>query len=125
MASVEVPAVLKNSVDLPTGKAVPSPENESGLARHYSGVLVVTRDDALSSCADAVNALDGAEVHMRHPETARLVAVLEGDSVDLHEDLLQRIRSIPGVLLASLVYHYVDENGSAVPGEKAAGGETT
>ncbi len=125
MASVEVPAVLRNSVDLPAGKAAPSPENERDLARHYSGILVVTRDDALSSCADAVDALQGAEVHMRHPETARLVVVLEGDSVVLHEDLLQQIRSIPGVLLASLVYHYVDENRSAVPGDEAAGGEAT
>ena len=123
MASTAVPAVLKNRAGLPADKAAPSQESEQGNARHYSGVLVVTRGDALACCADAVDALEGAEVHMRHPETARLVAVLEGDSVAQHEDLLQRIRSIPGVLLASLVYHYVDANRSAALEEQAAGGE--
>ena len=96
--------------------------NEPECRRHYSGVLVVTRDDALSVCAEAVDALDGVEVHMRHPESARLVAVLEGDSVAGQEERLQQIRSIPGVMLASLVYHYVDENPGVGPEAAATGG---
>lgn len=123
MASAEVPAVLKGGISLPVFKTSPSRSDQQGHVRHYSGVLVVTRDNALSSCAVAVDALPGAEVHMRHPETARLVVVLEGDSVDRHEELLQKIRSIPGVLLASLVYHYVDDNRSGAQEEQGAGGE--
>jgi nitrate reductase NapAB chaperone NapD len=81
-----------------------------GNAQHYSGVLVVTEKGAVDHCAEAIDALDGVEVHLRHPETARLVAVLEGDSVAVHEGHLERIRAVPQVLMAGLVYHYVDEN---------------
>lgn len=108
MAATEIPAVGK--------------EMAAEGRRHYSGVLVVTSSDALSACADAVDALAGVEVHMRHPESARLVAVLEGDSAAGQEERLQQIRAIPGVMLASLVYHYVDENPEAGPEEAVTGG---
>ena len=92
-------------------------------ARHYSGVLVVTEKGAVDHCAEAIDALDGVEVHLRHPETARLVAVLEGESVAVHEGHLERIRAVPRVLMAGLVYHYVDENPDADAKEPATDGE--
>jgi nitrate reductase NapD len=110
MTFSEVPAGLRDGEGMTPGPPARADHGRQGDARHYSGVLVVTESGAVDRCADAVDALEGVEVHLRHHETARLVAVLEGDSVAAHEQHLDRIRAVPQVLMASLVYHYVDEN---------------
>jgi len=84
------------------GKDVPE-------GRHYSGVVVVTRGDRMEACSQAIDEMEQAEVHMRHRETSRLVAVLEGRTVAENEAALEQIRALPGVVIAGLVYHYVDD----------------
>ena len=82
--------------------------------RHYSGVVVVTKGDHIDACSQAIDEMEQAEVHLCHRETSRLVAVLEGRTVAENEAALEQIRILPGVVMAGLVYHYVDdENGSA------------
>lgn len=82
--------------------------------RHYSGVVVVTKGEHLDACSQAIDGMEQAEVHLCHRETSRLVVVLEGRTVAENEAALGKIRILPGVVLAGLVYHYVDdENGFA------------
>ncbi len=88
-------------------------------AAHYSGVLIIVSPERLEPCARDLDALEGVEVHYRHPESGRLVAVLEGRSADDHLEMLRRIQAVPGVLVAAPVYHYFDDppNAAGAPGE--------
>ncbi len=99
---------------LPAAPAVDEPDT---AGRHFSGVVAVTRPEELDRWADRVNALEQVEVHMRHQASGRLVAVLEGASVAENEATLERIRSLPGIMMAALVYHYVDEGEDKAPVE--------
>ena len=75
---------------------------------HYSGVVVIVPPDRMETCARDLDALAGVEVHYRHPESGRIVAVLEGQTAEDHLEILQRIQAVPNVLVAAPVYHYVD-----------------
>ncbi len=82
---------------------------DSGAA-HYSGVVVVVPPARIENCARELDALEGVEVHYRQAESGRIVAVLEGGTAAWHEEILQRIQAVPGVLVVAPVYHYVDTN---------------
>ena len=84
-------------------KEVPAPV-------HYSGVVVIVPPEQIERCARDLDALADVEVHYRHPESGRIVAVLEGPSADAHLETLRRIQAVPGVMVAAPVYHYQDEN---------------
>jgi len=77
---------------------------------NLSGVLVVTRPDSLPLVAQALSQLTGVEVHQQDPESGRLVAVLEANTIQGETDLLRRIQSLPGVALAEMVTHYFGED---------------
>ncbi len=84
--------------------------NEAPAPVHYSGIVVIVPPERIEGCARDLDALAGVEVHYRHPESGRIVAVLEGPSADAHVEMLRRIQALPGVLVAAPVYHYLDEN---------------
>lgn len=86
---------------------------------HYSGVLVIARPEDLDSSAHAVDGLENVEVHLRDEPRGRLIAVLESGDAAGQETLLRRIREVPGVLSAALVYHYIDNPAAG----HTAGGE--
>ena len=81
---------------------------------HYSGVLVLTRPERLESCAAEVGAIPGVDVYLRDEKAGRLIAVLESDDTEGQEVLLGRVRAVPGVLSAALVYHFVDSDASGM-----------
>lgn len=87
---------------------------------HYSGILVIARPEDLDASARAVDSLENVEVHLRDRPRGRMIAVLESDDAAGQEILLRRIREVPGVLSAALVYHYVDNPaaGDAAAGER-------
>lgn len=76
---------------------------------HYSGVVVTVRPERMETCAQDLDDLSGVEVHHRHPDSGRLVVVVECRTIDEQQQALQRIQAVPGVLVAAPVYHYVDE----------------
>ena len=80
----------------------------SGEPAHYSGVVVIVAPDRLETCALDLDALAGVEVHYRHPESGRIVVVLEGRTAEEHLEILRRIHAVPDVLVAAPVYHYVE-----------------
>jgi len=92
---------------------VDSARNEapaSGEPAHYSGVVVISPPDRMEACSLILDALAGVEVHYRHPESGRIVVVLEGRTAEEHLEILQRIHTVPDVLAVAPVYHYVDTN---------------
>jgi nitrate reductase NapD len=77
---------------------------------HYSGVAVVVRPDRFGDACRAIDALPGVEVHLRHPDGRRLIAVVESEGVSGQQERLARIRDVPGVLVAAPAFHYVDND---------------
>lgn len=73
---------------------------------NLSGILVVTPPQELETTQEALNALDGVEVFHTDPQTGRMVVVQEAESVDDEVAGLQRIKALPGVSVAEMVYHY-------------------
>jgi nitrate reductase NapD len=77
---------------------------------NYSGILVMTRPQNISTVSDALDALEGVEVFQQEPETGRIVAVLEAENIKTETDLLKAIKSLPDVAAAEMVYHYFEDD---------------
>jgi nitrate reductase NapD len=76
---------------------------------HYSAILILTTPNELTPCLQELADLASVEVHYEYPESGRLIAVQESNSLEEQKENLQRIQSLPSVLMAQLVYHYLDK----------------
>ena len=76
--------------------------------KHYSGIMVVARPGRLRACEDAIRQSGLAEIHHDDPESGRIIAVLETATLEEQPEALRRIRALPDVLLAELVYYLHD-----------------
>jgi len=88
------------------------------VTRHYSGILVTADAAALERCRREVEALPGVEVHYLYPDSGRLIAVQETDTVEQQEEGLRRIQALPTVKIAALVEHRIEEAPGAAEGER-------
>jgi len=79
----------------------------SGL--HISGVLVHARAESLNSVRTQLESVPGVEVHAVTPE-GRLVTVVEKSNDGELADTFLDMQNTAGVLSASLVYHYSDND---------------
>lgn len=78
---------------------------------NLSGIAVSVRPQSFEQAIALLDALPGVEVHFQDPDSARVVVVQEADGVDAEVEGLKRIKSVPGVVVAELVYHYfADDN---------------
>lgn len=77
---------------------------------NLSGILVVAKPDRREQVVAALNALDGVEVHQVDADLGRIVAVQE--AADIHAEIegVKRIKALPGVVMAEMVYHYIAED---------------
>jgi nitrate reductase NapD len=59
---------------------------------------------------EALNLLEGVEVHQVDEATGRIVAVQE--AADIHAEIegVKRIKAVPHVIMAEMVYHYLAED---------------
>lgn len=80
---------------------------------NLSGILVMVRPAHLPAVAAELDALPGVEVHQQDP-LGRLIVVLEADSVRAEADGLRRIKAVPGVLMAEMVFHYFEDDDEAL-----------
>lgn len=80
---------------------------------NLSGILVVTPPQQLETTKQALNALEGVEVFHTDPRAGRMVVVQEAESVDAEVAGLQRIKALPGVSMAEMVYHYFGDEAGA------------
>ncbi len=80
------------------------------------GCLVHAAPDRAAQVAEAIAAVDGAEVHGR--EGGRIVVTAEDTGDRLASDVIMELHQIPGVLTVTLTYHHFEEPDEA-PGDLA------
>ncbi len=78
------------------------------MPAHVAGLLVVVRPECLEEVARLIGGSPGAEVHVREPQTGRLVVTVDTPTLREQEARFKAISSISGVCSVDLVCHYVD-----------------
>ena len=83
---------------------------------NISGILVVVSPAECEASISVLNALPGVEVHHSDKETGRIVVTQEAQTV--HEEIegLKRIKGLPSVAMAEMVYHFIDDGTCHRPG---------
>lgn len=87
---------------------------------NYSGILVMARPESHTQVIASLNALEGVEVHQVDVATGRIVAVQEAEDIHAEIEGVKRIKAIPDVIMAEMVYHYLaddERNYEAMPPE--------
>ncbi len=77
---------------------------------NISGILVVVSPSELEAGMAALKGLPGVEVHHTDAATGRIVVTQEAGTVNDEVEGLKRIKALPGVAMAEMVYHYLDED---------------
>lgn len=75
---------------------------------HITSFVVQSQPEFLSATSQRIEAIDGASVHVTHPD-GKLVVVMEADSLATVTDWIADISGFPGVLSAVLVYHQIED----------------
>ncbi len=77
---------------------------------NLSGILVMAKPESQEQVVAALNALEGVEVHQVDAAGGRIVAVQE--AADIHAEIegVKRIKALPNVIMAEMVYHYLAED---------------
>ena len=82
---------------------------------NVSGILVVVPPHQVSSSTASLNAIPGVSVHYTDPGTGRIIVTQEAETTSDEIVGLKRIKALPNIVLAELVYHYFEQekaNGS-------------
>jgi nitrate reductase NapD len=77
---------------------------------NLSGILVVAKSGHLDEVIAGLNGLSGVEVHQVDEPTGRVVVVQEAEAIRDETAGLREIKSLPGVMMAEMVYHYIGED---------------
>jgi nitrate reductase NapD len=72
---------------------------------NISGIVVTVAPNHLPDVVTFLTELQGIEVHYQDPDHHRIVVTQEAESVGAEVEGLKRIKAIPGVVYAELVYH--------------------
>lgn len=75
---------------------------------NLSSILVFTSPDNLQTVHTSLCALPGIEVHYQCLISGRLIVIQEAVDDETEMAGLQRIKSLPQVMAAEMVYHHVD-----------------
>jgi nitrate reductase NapD len=90
---------------------------------NISGILVVVRPEAFAESVARLNALPGVEVHHTDEEAGKIVATQEATSVSEEVAGLQRVKQLPDVIMAEMVYHYFGDGADETAGALPAGSD--
>lgn len=77
---------------------------------NLSGILVVVKPETQGQVVAALNALGGVEVHQVDAATGRIVVVQEAEDIHAEIEGIKRIKALPHVIMAEMVYHYLAED---------------
>ena len=77
---------------------------------NLSGILVVANPESQRQVVESLNALKGVEVHQADEETGRIIVVQEAPDIHAEIDGLRRIKAVPHVIMAEMVYHYIADD---------------
>jgi periplasmic nitrate reductase NapD len=92
---------------------------------NLSGIVVICKPLNLPTVAAALAELPGVEVHFENPDQGKIVVVQEALSIAAEMNGLVRIKAIPGVILADMLYHYFEEDQEILDGLKNRQGRST
>nr|VFK39929.1 MAG: periplasmic nitrate reductase chaperone NapD [Candidatus Kentron sp. SD]VFK45565.1 MAG: periplasmic nitrate reductase chaperone NapD [Candidatus Kentron sp. SD]VFK79844.1 MAG: periplasmic nitrate reductase chaperone NapD [Candidatus Kentron sp. SD] len=68
-------------------------------------ILLYTRPECREAVGDALRKTDGIEIHAALPD-GRMVVTVEGNDSARFSDIVLGLRGVDGVIDASLVYHF-------------------
>lgn len=77
---------------------------------NLSGIFVAAKPEWLPSVVAELNALPGVEVHQVDEATGRIVVVQEATDIPAEIEGLERIKALPHVVTAEMVYHYLADD---------------
>ena len=77
---------------------------------NLSSILVMTSEPHLETTINALTAIDGLQIHYCDPESSRIIVTQESKNTKHEIEGLQRIKSLPHVVMAEMVYHYCEED---------------
>lgn len=77
---------------------------------NVSGVLVIAPAAEFDAVVERLDTLQGVEVHHKHRETGRIVVTIEAGSTHEEVEILRRVKALPDVLMAEMVYHHFEED---------------
>ena len=81
---------------------------------NVSGILVVVPPEHVAGSIEALGRLEGVDVHQSEPETGRIVITQEAETIQSEVEGLKRIKAMPHVILAEMVYHCFEEDNELV-----------
>ncbi len=87
-----------------------------GDGMNLSGIFVMAGPRHSAEVAEALNALPGVEVHQVEEGSGRIVAVQEAADIRAEMDGLKRIKALPHVVMAEMVYHYFADDDQVYDG---------
>ena len=76
---------------------------------------MVSTPSEIDQLIDTLNAMPGTEVHHVDRDSSKMIVVQEAESINDEVDGLKKIKKLPGIVLAEMVYHYFAEDGSPAP----------
>jgi nitrate reductase NapD len=84
---------------------------------NLSGIVVAVPPQKINEGIAALNAISNIEVHQSDESTGQIVIVQEAENVNMEIDGLKKIKALPMVTYAEMVYHYVadDQNPDVAP----------
>ncbi len=82
---------------------------------NLSGILVVADRGRQAEVIAALDAMAGVGVHHVDQPTGRLIAVQEAEDINAEVEGLRRIKALPHVIMAEMVYHYIAEDDAVYP----------
>ena len=77
---------------------------------NLSSILVITSTQNFDTTIEALVAIDGLEVHHCDQASGRIIVTQESTNVAAEITGLRRIKSLPYVVLAEMVYHYCEND---------------
>lgn len=81
-----------------------------GGRMNLSGILVVVQQQWLGAVIAELERLPGVEVYQVDEATGRVVVVQEAADIPAEIEGLKRIKALPHVVMAEMVYHYFAED---------------
>ena len=77
---------------------------------NLSSIVVMTTQPHFETTVSALTAIDGVQVHYCDAHSSRIIVTQESDTTGNEVEGLQRIKSLPHVVMAEMVYHYSEED---------------
>jgi nitrate reductase NapD len=83
---------------------------------NISGILVVVPTIDVATSIEALSALPGVDVHHVDKKTGRIIVTQEAVSISEEIACLKKLKALPQVVLAEMVYHHFEDDREIIDG---------